>query len=61
MTINLSQTDPRDYLRDIERALCTAGRLAAVAAIHSGRPRDLAELLILLPDDVELRLWEASQ
>lgn len=60
MTINLATVAPRDYLREIERALTQDGRLAAVAALISARPRDLAEVMVLLPDDVYIRLWEAT-
>lgn len=60
MTIDLATTEPRDYQREIERALTKAGYVAVAEALHSSRPRDLAEVLAMLPDDVEIKLWEVS-
>jgi len=58
MTIILPLPLPRDWLRVIETAL-TNGRYIAVAeALHSARPRDVAEVLALLPEDVEIRYAE---
>jgi hypothetical protein len=60
MTIDLATTDPRDYQREIERALTKGGHIAVAEALHGSRPRDLAEVLALLPDDVEIKLWEVA-
>ena len=60
MTINLAAVDPRDYIREIERALTRGGYIVVAEALHSAHPRDLAEVLALLPDDVEIKLWEVS-
>lgn len=60
MTIDLSTTDPRNYLSEIERALCHAGRTAIAEALHVAHPRDLCEVWPLLPEDVTLHLWEVS-
>lgn len=60
MTINLSAVDPRDYQREIERALTKSGHIAVAEALHGAHPRDLAEVLAMLPDDVEIKLWEVS-
>ena len=58
MTINLADTEPRDYLCEIERQLTQHGRALLADQIHAARPRDLAELFVLLPDDVGIQLWE---
>ena len=60
MTIDLSTVAPRDYLHEIERALTTAGYIAVVEALHSKRARDLNEVWVELPEDVEIKLWEAT-
>ena len=60
MTIDLSKTDPRNYQTEIERALCLGGFVAVAEALHSARPRDLCEVWPLLPEDVEIKLWEVS-
>ena len=58
MTIDLSAVDPRHYQHEIERALTRAGYIAVVEALHSAHPRDLMEVWVLLPEDVEIKLQE---
>jgi hypothetical protein len=60
MTIDLSRTDPRDYLHEIERCLTIAGYIAVVEALHGKRARDLMEVWVELPEDVEIKLWEVA-
>lgn len=60
MTINLVTVDPRNYLQEIERQLIEHGYSAVAQALRNARPRDLAEVFVLLPDDVAIKLWEAS-
>lgn len=60
MTIDLSKTDPRDYLTEIKRVLTIKGYIAVAEALHSAHPRDLCEVWVMLPEDVEIKLWEVS-
>ena len=60
MTIDLSRIDPRQYQHVIEAALTNGGYIAIAEALHSARPRDLCEIWPLLPEDVEIRLWEVT-
>ena len=55
MTITLPLPLPRDWLHEVERALTRAGYIASAEALHSRHPRDLAEVWVLLPEDVEVR------
>ena len=57
MTIDLSHTDPRNYMAEIEKALTLAGYPAVAEALHSKHARDLMEVWVLLPDDVEIKLY----
>ncbi len=59
-TINLATIDPRDYLHEIERQLIEHGYSAVAQAMRAALPRDLMEMFVLLPDDVEIKLWEAT-
>ena len=56
MTITLPLPLPRDWLHRIEAALTKENYIAYAEALHSKCPRDLAEVWVLLPEDVELRL-----
>ena len=63
MTIDLSKVDEHWYLAEICRALTTWGYHAVVKRIREGDaehkpPRDLAEVFVLLPDDVAIKLGE---
>ncbi len=58
MTIDLPFPLPRDWLRTIETELTKGNHIAVAEALHSARPRDLAEVWVLLPDDVSIKLWE---
>lgn len=60
MTINLTSVHPREWQREIERALTNGGYIAAAEALHSARPRDIAEVLVMLPDDVQIQIEEVS-
>ncbi len=60
MTIDLTKTDPRNWLSEVERALTLANFPAVAEALHSAHPRDLAEVFVLLPEDVSIKLWEVS-
>ncbi len=60
MTINLVAIDPRNYLHEVERQLIAAGFVAVAQALRNALPRDLMEVFVMLPDDVEIKLWEAS-
>lgn len=60
MTIVLPFPLPRDYLRTIETALANGQYIAYAEALHSARPRDLAEVFVLLPEDVEIIFREDS-
>lgn len=60
MTIDLTKTDPRAYLAEIERALVQSGMTAAASLLHTAHPRDLTEVFVLLPEDVSIKLWEVS-
>ena len=55
MTITLPLPLPRDWLHQIEAALTIANYAAVAEALHSHHPRDLAEVWVLLPEDVVLR------
>ena len=60
LTIDLSQTAPRDYQRTIEAALNRAGRADVIDRIRARNPRDMVEVLIMLPDDVLVRFWRTD-
>lgn len=60
MTIDLTKTDPRQYQVEIERALTHAGYIAVAEALHGKRARDLMEVLVELPEGVEIKLWETN-
>ena len=54
MTITLPLPLPRDWLHLVEAALTIAHYPAVAEALHSRHPRDLAEVWVLLPEDVEI-------
>ena len=58
MTITLPLPLPRDWLHRVEAALTTGNYPAVAEALHSARPRDLAEVWVLLPDDVWISFEE---
>ncbi len=58
MTITLPLPLPRDWLHQIEAALTIANYIAYAEALHSRHPRDLAEVWVLLPEDVEISFEE---
>ena len=58
MTIYLPFPLPRDYLHTIEAALTKGNYIAYAEALHSARPRDLAEVWCLLPEDVSITLCQ---
>ena len=58
MTIDLSRVEPRWYLTEICRALTSGKRADVAERIIAAHPRDLAEVFVLLPDDVAIKLWE---
>ncbi len=60
MTITLPLPLPRDWLRLIETALTNSNHIAYAEALHSARPRDLLEVWVLLPEDVEISFEEVS-
>lgn len=62
MTITLPLPLPRDWLHQIEAAPTIANYIASAEALHARHPRDLAEVWVLLPEDVVVRFegWEAS-
>jgi hypothetical protein len=60
MTITLPLPLPRDWLRVIETALTRENYPAVAEALHSARPRDLAEVWVLLPEDVRITFQEVS-
>ena len=60
MTITLPLPLPRDWLHQIEAALTIANYIAYAEALHSARPRDLAEVWVLLPEDVAIRFDAAG-
>jgi hypothetical protein len=60
MTITLPLPLPRDWLRIIDAALTNGNHIAVAEALHSARPRDVAEVFALLPEDVEITFQEAS-
>ena len=60
MTITLPLPLPRDWLRIIETALTTSNHIAVAEALHSARPRDLAEVWVLLPEDVQISFDEVA-
>jgi phage tail protein X len=59
MTITLPLPLPRDWLRLVETALTTGNYPAVAEALHSARPRDLAEVWVLLPEGIEIRLEDS--
>ena len=60
MTITLPTDSPRTWQHVIEVALTRGGYIAVAEALHSARPRDLAEVLVLLPADVNIAWEEAN-
>jgi len=58
MTITLPLPLPRDWLRIIDAALTNGNHIAVAEALHSARPRDVAEVMALLPDDVLISFQE---
>jgi hypothetical protein len=60
MTITLPLPLPRDWLRLVETALTRENYPAVAEALHSARPRDLAEVWVLLPEDVVISFEEVS-
>ena len=60
MTIDLSRVARRDYMTVIARTLDGGGYAAYADDIRARPPRDLAEALARLPDDVCIRLWEVT-
>ncbi len=60
MTIILPLPLPRNWLTLVETALTRENHIAYAEALHSARPRDLAEVWVLLPEDVEITFEEVS-
>ncbi len=58
MTITLPFPLPRNWLTLVENALTSKNYPAVAEALHSARPRDLAEVWVLLPDDVLITFEE---
>ena len=54
MTITLPLPLPRNWLTLVENALTLENYIAVAEALHSRHPRDLAEVWVLLPEDVEI-------
>ena len=61
MTIFLPLPLPRDWLTLVETALTLGNHIAYAEALHSARPRDLAEVWVLLPEDVTIKLLEVPR
>ena len=60
MTIILPLPLPRNWLTLVETALTNENYIAYAEALHSRHPRDLAEVWVLLPEDVVLRFEEKA-
>ncbi len=58
MTITLPLPLPYNWLHLIEAALTMSNHIAVAEALHSARPRDLAEVWVLLPEDVLITFEE---